>query len=66
MQFYATDSKSIFLLSICNSVLLKLIHLAANNKYYKKGTKFQKIKCWKCQNRKKFAEYDSWLANFIV
>ena len=58
MQFYTTDSKSIFLLSIRNSVLLKLIHLAANNnKNDKKSTKFQKMKCWMCQN-KKFAEYD--------
>jgi len=35
-----------------NSVLLKLTHLAANNnKNYKKSTKFQKMKCWMCQNR---------------
>jgi type II restriction/modification system DNA methylase subunit YeeA len=40
MQFYATDSKSLFLLSIRNSVLIKLIHLAANNnKNYKTSTK---------------------------
>jgi len=45
MQFYATDSKSLFLPSICNSVLLRLIHFANNNKNYKNSTKFQKMKC---------------------
>lgn len=45
MQFNATDSKSLFLLSICNSILLKLTHLAANNNNYKRSTKFQKMKC---------------------
>ena len=46
MQFYAIDSKSLLFRSILNYVLLKLIHLAAdNNKNYKKSTKFQKMKC---------------------